>query len=74
MTMWRWPGESALRSRFMQGRPEIAVAGSFVYHMGRRPANDRLVRLPPEHEEIVRTLARENCIYHPSVILRGRGF
>jgi len=26
--------------------------------------------LPAEHEEIVRTLARENCIYHPSAILR----
>jgi hypothetical protein len=38
--------------------------------MGRRPTDDRLVRLPAEHEEIVRTLARENCIYHPSVIMR----
>jgi glycosyltransferase involved in cell wall biosynthesis len=55
---------------FMHGRPDIAVAGSFVYHMGRRPTDDRLVRLPAEHEEIVRTLARENCIYHPSVIMR----
>jgi hypothetical protein len=28
------------------------------------------MRLPAGHEEIVRTLARENCIYHPSVIMR----
>ena len=55
---------------FMRQRPEIAVAGSFVYHMGRRPADDHLMRLPAGHEEIVRTLARENCIYHPSVIMR----
>jgi glycosyltransferase involved in cell wall biosynthesis len=55
---------------FMHGRSDIAVAGSFVYHMGRRPADDHLVQLPAEHEEIVRTLARENCIYHPSAILR----
>ena len=55
---------------FMHRRPDVAVAGSFVYHMGRRPADDRLVELPVEHEEIVRTLDRENCIYHPSVILR----
>jgi glycosyltransferase involved in cell wall biosynthesis len=55
---------------FLRERPEVAVAGSFVYHMGRRPADDRLVRLPVEHDEIVRTLDSENCIYHPSVILR----
>ena len=55
---------------FMLERPEIAVAGSFVYHMGRRPADDHLVRVPAGHEELVRTLARENCIYHPSVIMR----
>ena len=55
---------------FMQRRPDIVVAGSFAYHMGRRPADDRLVRLPVEHDEIVRTLPRENCIYHPTVIMR----
>ena len=55
---------------FMHGRPDVAVAGSFVYHMGRRPADDHLVQLPVEHEEIVRTLVRENCMYHPSVIMR----
>jgi glycosyltransferase involved in cell wall biosynthesis len=55
---------------FMRQHPEIAVAGSFVYHMGRRPADDRLVRVPVEHAEIVRTLERDNCMYHPSVILR----
>ena len=63
-------GRIGTQVEFMRQREEIAVAGSFVYHMGRRPADDHLVRLPAEHEEIVRTLARENCMYHPSVILR----
>lgn len=57
---------------FMRQRPEVAVAGSFVYHMGRLPAYDHLVQLPTEHDEILSTLVRENCIYHPSVIMRRR--
>jgi glycosyltransferase involved in cell wall biosynthesis len=64
------PGRIGTQVEFLRQRPEVAVAGSFVYHMGRRPADDRLVRLPVEHEAIVRTLARENCMYHPSVIMR----
>ena len=55
---------------FMQRHPEVAVAGSFVYHMGRRPADDCLVTVPTGHDEIVRTLERKNCIYHSSTILR----
>jgi len=57
---------------FMNKRPEVAAAGTFVYHMGRSPAYDRLIRLPAEHDEIAAKLARENCIYHPSVILRRK--
>jgi len=54
----------------MRTRPEVAVAGAFVYHMGRTPAHDRLVKLPVDHAEIVATLPTSNCFYHPSVILR----
>lgn len=64
------PGRIGTQVDFMCRRPEIVVAGSFVYHMGRRPVDDHLIELPVEHEEIVRTLVRENCIYHPSVIMR----
>jgi hypothetical protein len=46
------------------------VAGSFVYHMGRRPEWDRLIRLPVEHADITETLPKRNCLYHPSVMLR----
>ncbi|HEY1341285.1 MAG TPA: glycosyltransferase [Bryobacteraceae bacterium] len=56
--------------RFLRTRPELAVAGSFVYHMGRTPAHDRLVLLPVDHEEIAAELERRNCIYHPSVMMR----
>jgi hypothetical protein len=64
------PRRIGTQVEFMRRHPEIAVAGSFVYHMGRRPADDRLVRLPVEHDEIARTLARENCIYQPAAIMR----
>jgi glycosyltransferase involved in cell wall biosynthesis len=64
------PNRVATQVRFMRDRPEVAVAGTFVYHMGRTPSHDRLVTLPVEHEEIVRALPQANCIYHPSVILR----
>ena len=64
------PRRIGTQVEFMRQHPEIAVAGSFVYHMGRRPADDRLVRLPVEHDEIARTLVRENCIYQPAAIMR----
>ena len=55
---------------YMQSHSETVVAGSYVYHMGRTPQHDRLVKLPTEHEDIVRALPAGNCMYHPSVILR----
>lgn len=64
------PERLARQIAFMRARPEVAVAGSFVYHMGRTVALDRLVPLPVEHDEIVARLQGGNCIYHPSVILR----
>jgi glycosyltransferase involved in cell wall biosynthesis len=64
------PNRVGTQVRFMRTRPKVAVAGTFVYHMGRTLAHDRLVTLPVEHEDIVRALPLANCIYHPSVILR----
>ncbi|HTR39502.1 MAG TPA: glycosyltransferase [Bryobacteraceae bacterium] len=64
------PQRISTQVRFMREHPNVAVAGSFAYHMGREPRYDRLVQLPVEHDEIVRTLLVRNCIYHPSVILR----
>jgi glycosyltransferase involved in cell wall biosynthesis len=56
--------------RFMRENPGIAAAGSFVYHMGSKPAFDRLVELPVDPDDIANALRSANCIYHPSVILR----
>lgn len=64
------PRRIGTQVEFMRQHPEVAVAGSFVYHMGRRPADDRLVRLPVEHDEIARMLPRENCIYQPAAMMR----
>jgi glycosyltransferase involved in cell wall biosynthesis len=40
----------AVQLNFMELNPDIAVAGTFVYHMGRTPAWDHLIRLPVSHE------------------------
>lgn len=55
---------------FVQDNPDVAVVGSFVYHMGATRENDRLVRLPQDDREIREALTRYNCIYHPTVILK----
>ena len=55
---------------FMKSRSAVAVAGSYIVHMGKTRYRDRLVRLPTASPEIVRTLESENCIYHPSVMMR----
>jgi hypothetical protein len=64
------PNRISTQVRFLRSRPRVAVAGSFVYHMGRTLRLDRLVRVPTDHGEITNTLARQNCLYHPSVMLR----
>jgi len=64
------PNRLSTQVRFMRSKPDVAVAGSFVYHMGRTPSYDRLIQLPVEHEEIVVALPKGNCLYHPSVMLR----
>lgn len=55
---------------FMESHPGVVVAGSFVRHMGATPSHDRVVELPRTPQEVARVLPRENCLYHPSVMLR----
>ena len=64
------PNRLSTQIRFLRTHPQVAVAGSFVYHMGRTPQLDRLIRLPVEHEGIMDRLPKNNCLYHPSVMLR----
>jgi glycosyltransferase involved in cell wall biosynthesis len=64
------PERLATQLEFMADHPNVAVAGSFVYHMGRKPKWDRLVEFPTDPLGIRTTLRRENCLYHPSVMLR----
>ncbi len=64
------PLRLARQVAFMSGHPDVAVAGSFVYLKGKTKEHDKLLTVPTEHEEIARQLPRENCIFHPSVMLR----
>jgi glycosyltransferase involved in cell wall biosynthesis len=64
------PDRLGTQSAFFEANREVAVAGSWVYHMGSQRRYDRLVRLPVEHDEIVARLASENCMYHPTTMLR----
>ncbi len=64
------PQRISTQVRFLREHPDITAAGSFVYHMGSKPAFDRLIELPIEHEAIAKKLPVENCMYHPSMILR----
>jgi glycosyltransferase involved in cell wall biosynthesis len=54
----------------MASQPDVAVCGSWALQMGATPERDRLVRLPYTRKQIRETLERENCLYHPTVILR----
>lgn len=63
-------GRLRLQLAFMAEHPTVVAAGSYVLHMGRSPAHDRLVELPRTPREIARVLPRENCLYHPSVVMR----
>lgn len=64
------PQRLGAQKKFLDAHPRVAAAGSWVLHMGTRAEFDRLVRVPTEHNEIAATLSRENCLYHPSVMLR----
>jgi glycosyltransferase involved in cell wall biosynthesis len=49
--------------------PDLALCGSYVYHMGRIPARDRLVTMPTDASAIRESLLHQNIFYHPAVIL-----
>jgi glycosyltransferase involved in cell wall biosynthesis len=63
-------GRLRIQARFMTDHPNVVVAGSDVFHMGRTPQYDRHVVLPHSPRDVARALPLENCMYHPSVILR----
>lgn len=64
------PQRIRVQRAFMAQYPHIAVAGSDVFHMGRDPSFDRLVSVPHTPRDVARRLQTENCMYHPSVVLR----
>jgi glycosyltransferase involved in cell wall biosynthesis len=64
------PGRLRAQVDFMRSRPELVLAGSFVFHMGADRTADRLVELPTTPRQVAQKLQRENCLYHPTVILR----
>jgi hypothetical protein len=64
------PHRLGVQLDFMERHPRVAVAGSYVYHMGARPEFDHLIELPTGSARVREVLRLENCIYHPSVIMR----
>ena len=64
------PRRLSVQVQHMHDHPGTAVCGSFVYHMGATPTDDRLVELPTEPAAIRDALRTYNCMYHPSVMLR----
>jgi hypothetical protein len=64
------PARLRVQRAYLESHPAVVVAGSDVCHMGATPAHDRHVRLPHTPREVARVLPRENCLYHPSVMLR----
>lgn len=64
------PSRIRVQCEYMDAHPAVAVAGAWVFHMGSRPEFDRLVELPTTPRAIAARLLRENCLYHPSVIMR----
>lgn len=64
------PERLAVQCEFMDAHPTVALAGSFIYAMGRRKKYDRLMTYPTEHSVIKEKLREGNCIAHPSVIFR----
>lgn len=64
------PARLRVQCAFLDAHPEVAAAGSWVRHMGARPNLDRVIELPVTPREVARALQWENCLYHPSVIMR----
>jgi glycosyltransferase involved in cell wall biosynthesis len=64
------PNRLKVQVQFMEEHPEVIVAGSYVFHMGITRRKDRLVKLPIAYSQIAEVLKNENCLYHPSIIMR----
>ena len=64
------PSRLRVQRSFMETHPAVAVAGSWVFHMGGEPRFDRLVELPITPRAVAAKLQQENCLYHPSVAMR----
>jgi glycosyltransferase involved in cell wall biosynthesis len=64
------PQRLRVQHAFMNDHPSIAVAGSYVLHMGASPRFDRVVELPHTPQDIASRLLQENCLYHPAVMMR----
>jgi SAM-dependent methyltransferase len=68
--------DEALRARlrvqrqFMEARPGVVAAGSYVWHRAATRRYDRLITPPHTPRGVASRLQRENCLYHPSVIMR----
>jgi glycosyltransferase involved in cell wall biosynthesis len=64
------PQRLAVQCEFMDLHPTVALAGSFMYAMGRRPKFDRLMTYPTDSTTISSKLREDNCIAHPTVMFR----
>lgn len=64
------PDRLMVQHRFMSDHPDVALAGTFMYAMGRRPCYDRLMTYPTAPSDIAARLREENCIAHPTVMFR----
>lgn len=64
------PERLATQVEFMDSHPTVALAGTFIYAMGRRVKYDHLFVYPSDHEVIKKKLREDNCIAHPSVMFR----
>ena len=64
------PGRLQRQVAFMLQHPELCVVGTFVYLMGRNRSCDKLLTAPTDHAAIANKLPVENCIFHPSVMMR----
>lgn len=66
------PNRLRVQLDYLTANPDVVVLGSFVYHMGAKPKFDHLIELPITSIEIKAALAKYNCMYHPSVMLRRK--
>lgn len=64
------PARLRIQCAFLEAHPEVAAAGSWVLHMGAQPKFDNLIELPETPRGIAERLQHENCLYHPSVMMR----